>query len=143
MSHAFAEFYGQCSNNMTEALAIWKGINICKDNGFRNVMVESDSLMVINMIKEKLKPPWQLTEIIVKIQRLTRHGDFEFKHIYREGNSTADLFANLGEDSKTSTIFTEASLLPAKVIALMKLELDGLPNFRFRSKRNKFISNGS
>ncbi|KAK4721274.1 hypothetical protein R3W88_011507 [Solanum pinnatisectum] len=57
-----------------------------------------------------------------------------------EGNSTANLLANLGEDSKCSSIFTEVTSLPSKVRASMKLELDGVPNFISRTKKNKFIN---
>ncbi|XP_060182117.1 uncharacterized protein LOC132611756 [Lycium barbarum] len=143
MIKAFVEFYGQCSNNVAEANAIWKGVNICKDFGLPRVVVESDSLLIINILNGRLKLPWKIREIMSKIMRDTSHGEFVFIHIYREGNSTADMFANWGEDSKISFIFTEATSLPSKVRASMQLELDGFPNFRFRSKRNQFAIDDS
>ncbi|XP_060195226.1 uncharacterized protein LOC132624466 [Lycium barbarum] len=143
MIKAFVEFYGQCSNNVAEANAIWKGVNICKDFGLPRVVVESDSLLIINILNGRLKPPWQIREIMSKIMRDTSHGEFVFIHIYREGNSTADMLANWGEDSKISSMFTEATSLPSKVRASMQLELDGFPNFRFRSKRNQFTTDDS
>lgn len=33
MSHSLVDSYEQCSNNIAEAMAIWKGVNICKDDG--------------------------------------------------------------------------------------------------------------
>lgn len=36
---AFAEFYGYCSNNVAEARALRKGVNICKAAGMFKVIV--------------------------------------------------------------------------------------------------------
>ncbi|XP_060212219.1 uncharacterized protein LOC132639840 [Lycium barbarum] len=142
MIQAFTEYYGQSSNNIAEANAMLKGIKIYLNAGLSNIVVESKSLWLINIINEKLDPPWQIKQIIEQITSITSAGNFTFAHIFREGNFTADLLANMRENSKSFSIFTEATFPPLKVRASMKLEFDGLPNFRHR-KKNKFISDFS
>ncbi|PHT36728.1 hypothetical protein CQW23_24428 [Capsicum baccatum] len=55
MISTFVEFYGECSNNLAEAKAMFTGISICLNKGPRNVIVESDSMIIINLIKRVKK----------------------------------------------------------------------------------------
>lgn len=50
---AFFGFYGQCTNNIAEAKAILQGLHMFKTMGLTNVMIESDSLIVVNMINKR------------------------------------------------------------------------------------------
>ncbi|KAF3659446.1 hypothetical protein FXO37_13978 [Capsicum annuum] len=51
MRMAFHAYLGVCSNNMAEGLAIMKGLQWCATNHFHNVIVESDSMIMVNMIR--------------------------------------------------------------------------------------------
>lgn len=75
----------------------------------------------------------------ITIWELTRTGDFQFNHIFREGNKIADQLANLGEVTKTHGIFNQVVSLPREVRASLKFEQEEIPNFRFRVKRNFFL----
>ncbi|OIT39616.1 hypothetical protein A4A49_30954 [Nicotiana attenuata] len=140
---AFAEFYGDCSCNIAEAKAMRRGIKMYITNGLTNVIVEYDSAIILNLIKRTRKPPWRFNNNIEQIQTMTKHRNFVFCHTLREGNNSADKLANLGEESKIVSIFNEVVSLPLNVRASMKLEVDGIPNFRFRQKKNKFVINDS
>lgn len=142
MIKAFAKFYGQCTNNVAEAYAILKGIKICSRLSLFNVVVESDFLLIINMISKQKKTSWKVAHIIEQIWQALRTGKYKFKHTLREGNCTTDILANLGEESK-EYIFNEFVSLPLKVRASIKLKLDGIPNFRFRTKNKKYVYNGT
>ncbi|XP_009774155.1 uncharacterized protein LOC107768948 [Nicotiana tabacum] len=61
---AFAEFYRDCSCNIAEAKAMMRGIKMCISKGFTNVIVESDSLILLNLIKRIRNPPWRFTDTI-------------------------------------------------------------------------------
>lgn len=52
----FADFYGECSNNLAEAKAMYKSILLCIIKGLTNVVVESNSLIILNLIK-RVKTP--------------------------------------------------------------------------------------
>lgn len=43
------------SINYAEANAVLLGLKCCKKNGFDQVILECDSLMIIEMLKDKLK----------------------------------------------------------------------------------------
>ncbi|MCD7466974.1 hypothetical protein HAX54_004092 [Datura stramonium] len=54
---AYVEFYGEGSNNKVEAKVILKGRQICIINGHINIMVESNSMVIISLINRIRKPP--------------------------------------------------------------------------------------
>lgn len=135
---AYAEYFGECSNNMSEAKAILFGIEWCLDKGFTNILVESDSMLIINMINGKAKTPWQIKHIIEDIHSLKVQGTFSFQHCYREVNMIADYLANMGVYTMQRSFFTEFLSLPMRVKKLMKNEIEELPTFRIRAQTKTF-----
>ncbi|OIT07102.1 hypothetical protein A4A49_24098 [Nicotiana attenuata] len=127
---AFADYFGLCSNNVAEAMAILQGLCICIDRGFLKIIVESDSLMLVNIINNKVRPPWQIHSIMAQIGQLIQKGSFLFVHIFREGNVIADQMASLGEKVRNQIAFTEDLSLPRQVRAYLKQEHDGFPKFQ-------------
>ncbi|KAH0722861.1 hypothetical protein KY290_005518 [Solanum tuberosum] len=65
-------------------------------------------------------------------------GNFQFIHIFREGNTTADLLTNFAELDRKND-FTETIHLPRKIVATMKNDEGARPNFRIRLRKNTFI----
>ncbi|XP_009791070.1 uncharacterized protein [Nicotiana sylvestris] len=63
------------------------------------------------------KPPWRFNDIIEQIQTMTNDRNFVFCHTLREGNNSADKLTNMGEESKTVSIFNEVVSLPLNVRA--------------------------
>ncbi|KAM3288258.1 hypothetical protein P3S67_021688 [Capsicum chacoense] len=86
---------------------------------------------------ELKKPPWQL----IKIMDLIKNRNFIFCHTLREGDNTADILANLGEDTKTLSVFNEIVSILANIRSLN--EADGIPNFRISRKKNKYVTNAT
>ncbi|KAK4355319.1 hypothetical protein RND71_024290 [Anisodus tanguticus] len=64
---AFAKFLGG-SSNLVEAKAALYGVKWCISNGFRNIILESDSLIIINMLEGKINIAWQLQDSIDTIK---------------------------------------------------------------------------
>ncbi|WMV55670.1 hypothetical protein MTR67_049055 [Solanum verrucosum] len=139
MIMAFAFYLGECSNNYAEIQAIKIGLKWCLDNGFRNLIIESDSLLTIHMINGNISTSWLLKYEIKKIQAMNAEGHIQFNHIFREGNSTADFLANLAEFKKYNSFFTTAINLPMQIISTLKNEKKRGPNFRIRVRKNTFI----
>ncbi|PHU20008.1 hypothetical protein BC332_11159 [Capsicum chinense] len=135
----FAENYGICSNNVAEVKAILQGIKICISMRLSNVIIEDDSQIIIDMINNKMKPPWQIYYIIDHIIQLSSKVNFIFVHTYREGNKLADLLANYGESIPGNIIMNSVNLLPDFVKAFLNLEKLGIPNFRFKTKSDHFF----
>ncbi|OIT40238.1 hypothetical protein A4A49_51905 [Nicotiana attenuata] len=97
---AFAKFYGNCSCNVAEAKAMRRGIKVCITMGLTNVIVESDSTIILNLIKRIRKPPCRFNDIIDHIQTMTKDRNYVFYHTLREGNNSVDMLANLGDEYK-------------------------------------------
>ncbi|KAH0642477.1 hypothetical protein KY290_034065 [Solanum tuberosum] len=102
-------------------------------------MHESDSLTVINMINKATTTTWSIKEEINDIHNMTSKGNFQFIHIFREGNNTADLLANYVELDRKNDFFTKTFHLPRKIVATMKNDEEARPNFKIRLRKNIFI----
>ncbi|XP_060197735.1 uncharacterized protein LOC132626759 isoform X2 [Lycium barbarum] len=61
---AFAKSLGKGSSNLAEAKAALYGMKWCISNGFRNIILESDSLIIINMLEGKINIAWELQDSI-------------------------------------------------------------------------------
>lgn len=74
-----------------------QGIKICITKGLTNVIVESDSMIILNLSKRHRTPPWRFNDIIEKIQTMTKDANFVFCHTLRDsqGNNSAHKLANL------------------------------------------------
>lgn len=64
----YYSFFGSCTNNIAEAKAILIGLKWCFDNGYNEVLVESDSQMLINTINRTTKGPWQIACILEQMK---------------------------------------------------------------------------
>ncbi|XP_070026251.1 uncharacterized protein LOC142182156 [Nicotiana tabacum] len=126
---------------MAEAKAILKRILLCRDRIKGNIIVESYSLFHVTLINNKLKPPWEIRLILEHIQEISYDECFTFVHIYREVNMVADMLANLGESLKDHVVFNSLTNCPHHVRAVVLLDREGIPNFRFKPKRNQFVVN--
>ncbi|OIT35470.1 hypothetical protein A4A49_11146 [Nicotiana attenuata] len=82
------------------------------DRGYKDVMIESDSQILINAINGQSFIPWQINQLVKQIVHLKNIGNYSFSDYYREANGPADLLANWGLYEKTSTFFTDANALP-------------------------------
>lgn len=119
---AYADFYGYSNNNMAEAKSLAQGLNICLEEGYSSVIIESDSQVIIDMINNKMKIPWQMQQIISNIINSSKNLNCSFVHIYREGNMAADCLANIGERSKMFMTFNNANSLPNMVKAFITMD---------------------
>lgn len=72
---------------------------------------------------------------------LIKNDNIVFFHTPREGNHLSDNLAKLGGEFKTLSIYHEAVVILFKVRDSIKFESGGLPNFRFRRRKNIFIIN--
>lgn len=67
---AFATPFGIQTNNAAESLALFVGLKWCKDQRIDKICVELDSLLVVNWINGKIKPPWNLRHNVEEIQKI-------------------------------------------------------------------------
>ncbi|GAU48946.1 hypothetical protein TSUD_285350 [Trifolium subterraneum] len=128
---AFAINLGIQSSLFAELMGAMIAIEIAHQNGWKQLWLETDSMLVIAAFKD--------LKIVLCVLRnrwenciyLTSSMDFFVSHIYRKGNSCADAMANLGLSlPHTSTHSWWSSMPQVMSIDFARNRLD-LPCFRF------------
>lgn len=61
---AFASSYGQGTNNHAEFYALLEGLRLCRELHLANVIIESDSNIVVSAMRNKHVDNWNLTYIL-------------------------------------------------------------------------------
>ncbi|XP_040996142.1 uncharacterized protein LOC121242329 [Juglans microcarpa x Juglans regia] len=98
MVFMFAESIGSGSNNLAEVIALRRGLEHCKRLGLNNIIIEMDSLLVVNWVQDGRCSLWYLEDFWDDTMNMLAEMNFSIKHIYREGNKAADFLAQLGSN---------------------------------------------
>ncbi|MQM16434.1 hypothetical protein Taro_049392 [Colocasia esculenta] len=84
---AFAKNYqGVTSALAAEALALRDGLTNCCSKGFMDIMVETDSLNLVQIVTRQTPRPWELSCIIQDVVVITQKLKAQIKHVHREAN---------------------------------------------------------
>ncbi len=96
-------YIGKATNNIAEYSALIACLKLAQKNGFNNLVVHSDSELLVRQMlgTYKVKEP-RLKKFVEEAHTLIRQARLEctFVHIPRESNREADQLANRGIDSK-------------------------------------------
>ena len=93
---AFSVYLGQCTSLQAEAMALLLGLQLgVQRGGLDNLVVESNSMMLVWILWQKSRCPWSIDGEVEKILQLTR-GGVQVVHYYREANTVADVLSNVG-----------------------------------------------
>ncbi|XP_049375474.1 uncharacterized protein LOC125840545 [Solanum verrucosum] len=77
-----------------EIVAILKALRYCKIKKINKVLIETDSLGVIKMIRNEWKIPWNQEEEMEEIQEIIENIQADITHVFREANQLADKLVN-------------------------------------------------
>lgn len=102
----FSSFYRIGSNYRAEGLTILKRIQSCFHNQGNNVIIESDSMLLVNMIKGTM---------VDHIKDIMKKGDVKVSPCFRVANNVADALANFAANDSGEALFNEAISLPRNV----------------------------
>ncbi|XP_077226264.1 uncharacterized protein LOC143859440 [Tasmannia lanceolata] len=67
---AFVYFYGTSTNMVIEARALLDGLRLCKAFGIVNLVVESDSKVLMDLISKKKSHPWFISSYWLEMMLL-------------------------------------------------------------------------
>lgn len=101
--YAKAKGLGVTSNTQAEMEAIKEALQYLPDKEFKEVVIETNSLVLMQMINNIWKVPWELIEQIEDIRERTHAIQAKIQHTFREGNTVADALANEVIDEQLST----------------------------------------
>ncbi|KAK0598914.1 hypothetical protein LWI29_000693 [Acer saccharum] len=126
---AFSSFFGNGTNNSAELKAILEGIRLCKRLLHFNVIIESDSRIVVDWLRKGRCSLWYLWDFWEDLVAELVGVNFRVFHQYREGNSAADFLAK--EGARGTNIFYDDQLsLPRFLHGVLRIDRLGLPYFR-------------
>ncbi|XP_019240885.1 PREDICTED: uncharacterized protein LOC109220870 [Nicotiana attenuata] len=78
------------TNTEAEAAAILEALRMCRAMNFSQVWLQTDSLLLKNIIEGLWKPPWCIVDQIEEILRLKGEFNFRISHTFREGNQVKE-----------------------------------------------------
>ncbi|KAF7838057.1 putative ribonuclease H protein [Senna tora] len=91
---SFTKYLGDCSVLQAELYAIANGLEVAWSLGFRKVVIESDSLTAVNLLKTPVRSTHPCAAILFRIQTLSAQDWLvSCVHVLREGNMAADAVA--------------------------------------------------
>ncbi|MQM13742.1 hypothetical protein Taro_046668 [Colocasia esculenta] len=95
MCWAFAlAYHGLNSSLAIEALALGDGLSICCSKGITEVLVETDSINLLQIVTKQIACPWDFACIMQHIAAKTQKLEAEITHTPRETNRVADCLAS-------------------------------------------------
>ncbi|KAF3663980.1 hypothetical protein FXO37_11716 [Capsicum annuum] len=92
--YAEAKETSEGTNTFSETIAILEAARYCVAHNVFNLILETDSLFLKNIITGIWKPPWSVTAELEEIGELLENLNVQVTHVMREGNQLADYLAN-------------------------------------------------
>jgi len=101
-THHFGQYLGEATNNVAEYRALLIGMQKAAELGIRDLLVRSDSELIVKQIKGlyKVKSPHLQDLYFTVIKTIRSFDKVTFTHVPREENKEADRMANLAIDAK-------------------------------------------
>ncbi|KAH0712319.1 hypothetical protein KY285_007878 [Solanum tuberosum] len=130
---AFATPLGEGTNNQAELEAAIFGMTWSLQLGFKNVMLEVDSQLLVVWIMLKTIPPWNISSQTQQLQDLIKQADnFRCNHTLREANFTADSLSKHSHKITSPQLYFNSQQLPKETRAYHQLDIMEMANFRRR-----------
>ncbi|KAL0301604.1 UNVERIFIED_CONTAM: hypothetical protein Sradi_6437200 [Sesamum radiatum] len=108
---AFLEPLGINTNTHAELSAIHRGLQLCRDKGFRKIWIETDAKAIITLMSSPRQGAWNLQNTLQRIRNILSQMTYRISHIFREGNQAADFLANQACSEQQLCILQEDGLI--------------------------------
>ncbi|MQL80800.1 hypothetical protein Taro_013253 [Colocasia esculenta] len=116
MCWAFARAYHDLNSSLVpEALALRDGLSICCSKGITEVLVETDSLNLLQIVTKQIAYPWDFACILQHIAAKTQNLKAVISHTPREANRVADCLASFAKSCHHIVIWDLWTDLPTLV----------------------------
>ncbi|MQM13585.1 hypothetical protein Taro_046508 [Colocasia esculenta] len=113
-----------------EARALRDGLATCCNQGILDIMVETDSLNLMQIVTGKMSRPWELTCVIQDIVVTTQTLKAQIKHVPCEANQVANALAGYGCSTNNFSFWDSGAVLPHVVKGPYHLDKVGCPTLR-------------
>lgn len=129
---AFLEKFKNETNNEAKLQALISGISMCKTLDIQNIIIETNSELVVGWLKKNHCSAWYLWNFQESLQVELQVISFLINHIFREGNQIADFLTRVGERGSTQ-LFKNRIALPRQVCSMIQLNKLEPPNQHWQS----------
>ncbi|XP_060200867.1 uncharacterized protein LOC132629156 [Lycium barbarum] len=126
---------GNSTNVEAEAKAILEGLKYCVEKEIQPLVVETDSLLLKNVVEGVWRIPWCIITEVERIQKMMGTFNVIMHHVYREGNSLADFLTNIAFDFAGTSKVNTFSELPSAGRKILNMEKMQIPNLRIRNAK--------
>ena len=128
---AFSAYLGQTTSLRAETWALLIGLQTCKHRGFENISVQSDSLLLVGIIQQRIPCPWEIRREVRQIWKLLED-PVHLSHCYREANTVADTLSNVGTSHphQQVKVYDSFSMFPREAREAIRLDKLGLSSVR-------------
>ncbi|MQM08017.1 hypothetical protein Taro_040864 [Colocasia esculenta] len=113
-----------------EARALWDGIKTCCNQGILDIMVETDSLILMQIVTGQKPHLWELTCVIQDVAVTTQKLKAQIMHMPREANQVAHSLANYGCSTDHFSFWDSGAVLPHVAKGPYCLDKVGCPTLR-------------
>ncbi|CAA6660791.1 unnamed protein product [Spirodela intermedia] len=118
---AFSHYYDVQTNTAVEAMAIHDGLLLCEEHKLHGIVLESDSRVLVEMLRAGTCSHWQLKSTWMDIMRC-RVRISTITHQLRKGNQTADVLATHAVCTRLRSVFTSLQDMPVEARGRHRLE---------------------
>ena len=106
---AFTTPLGEETNNKAEIEAAIFGLTWALELGYRNIILELDSQLVVQWVLKKAVPQWIIITQLGRLQQLiTQVHNFKCSNVFREANCVADALTNTVTTNKLLRYISKA-----------------------------------
>lgn len=94
-----------------ETMAVLEALSLCHQHCIQNIIVESDSTIVVGWINSRRNRPWKLAGVLNQIDALIPLVRcLEIRHVFREANTEADALAKRGSNTTRPLHYLNTSI---------------------------------
>ena len=124
-----------CSSIFAELSSINYALKLILKKSYKNVLIETDSQIAVNMITEEKPTTWCIRDendplniLINECKSLLRMTRSNICHVYREGNFCADFLAKEGVNQSTECLILDQP--PSELLPFLLADLMGITYIR-------------
>ena len=129
---------GEETNNKVEIEATIVGLNWALELGYRNIILEIDSQLVVHWILKKDAPQWSIITQLGRLHNLiSQVQNFKCLHVFREANWVVDALSKHSHKITSPRVYFNIQQMPKEARSYYHLDLLQMPSFR--RKKTKTI----
>nr|XP_010315780.1 uncharacterized protein LOC104644285 [Solanum lycopersicum] len=122
---------GEGTNNKAELEAVILGLTWALELGYKNIILELVSQLVVHWILKEAAPQWSIITQLGRLQNLiSQTQNFKCLHVFREANWVADALSKHSHKTTTPQVYFNIQQMPKEARSYNHLHLLQMPSVR-------------